>query len=195
MDTAETAVTVVMTMKHLLARFRLPQAVLIWGVFAASCTATGIATSSQTPLPTVAAGTAPAGACVPTERQPFAGGLPGYPATALIGGDLAYLGQAQWRTDTDEKAPWLWRTEPHTKRLVLRAERLDASRTALTFDLGPAQESPDGSRFAPEWGGNLLYGGYVGLGGPKLPEPGCWRLSIVSGSSSDAITIRVVPKT
>jgi hypothetical protein len=136
----------------------------------------------------------PPGPCQPTQRQPFPGGLPGYPTTALVGGNLAYLGSSTWRVSTEEKAPFLWRTEPHSKRLFLRAERIDATRAAITFDLGPPQESPDGSRFPAEWGGNLLYGGYVGLGGPKLPELGCWRLAVVGGSTTDAIVVEVVPK-
>jgi len=88
----------------------------------------------------------------------------------------------------------LWRTADHGKRLKLVATRTDASVTPIVFDLGPAQPSPDGTTFAPEWGGDLIYGGYVGLGRPKLPELGCWRLSLVGGTSDDAIIVRVVPK-
>ncbi len=149
-------------------------------------------TGAQTPVATSVVASpnpAPPGACEPTKVQPIAG-APG----ALVGGNLAYLGSPQWRLSTDEKAPWLWRTADHTKRLKLSAERTDARITPIVFDLGPPQQSPDGTKFAAEWGGELIYGVYVGLGGPKLPELGCWRLSIVGGTPDDAIIVRVVPK-
>jgi hypothetical protein len=147
-------------------------------------------TDGQTPVAKTASPTSvPTGACDPTKVQPFAG-APG----ALIGGNLAYLGTAQWRLNRDEKAAWLWRTTDHTVRLKLSAERTDARIAPVVFDLGPRQPSPDGTKFAPEWGGDLIYGGYVGLGGPKLPEVGCWRLSTVGGALEDATTIRVVLK-
>jgi hypothetical protein len=137
---------------------------------------------------------APPGPCEPTKPQQFTGA----PA-ALIGGNLAYLGPAQWRVDTDEKGPWLWRTTDRTQRLRLIGQRLDATRPTLEFDLGPPQELPaevgkSQTTFAPEWGSIIGYGGYVGLGGLKLPELGCWRLSIKGGAPSDAIVVKVIPK-
>ena len=134
----------------------------------------------------------PPGPCEPTTPQPF-GGAP----AALVGGNLAYLGPAQWRVDTDEKGPWLWRTNDRTQRLRLIAQRLDANRATIEFDLGPQQELPGEIgkpqvTFAPEWGSTVGYGGYVGLSGPKLPELGCWRLSIKNGTLNDAVVVRVV---
>ena|SRR2546425_228497 len=116
----------------------------------------------------------PATECNVTRPQAFAGGADGQ---AVVGGDLAYLGSTTWRINTDEKAAWLWRTSDKTQRLRLKAQRIDARTQELTIDLGPAQELPRGSAdaptFAPVWGGSLAYGGYVGLGGPRLPEVGC----------------------
>ena len=143
-----------------------------------------------TPSPTAAL----PGPCEPTKPQAIVGA----PA-ALVGGDLAYLGPAHWRVDTDEKAAWLWRTTNRTQRLRLIAQRIDANRTSIEFDLGPPQELPaevgkPPSSFLPEWGSNVGYGGYVGLSAPKLPEVGCWRLSIKGGTPSDSIVIQVVAK-
>ena len=155
-------------------------------VVASACDGATIVTPKET--------IAPPGPCEPTKPQAFVGA----PA-ALVGGNLAYLGRAQWRVDTDEKAPWLWRTSNRTQRLRLIAQRIDANRTSIEFDLGPPQELPGevgkaSSSFLPEWGSNVGYGGYVGLSGPKLPEVGCWRLSIKEGSPSDSIVIEVVAK-
>lgn len=144
-----------------------------------------------TPSPTVA----PPGPCEPTKPQPLVGA-----PVALIGGNLAYVGRAQWRVDTVEKAGWLWRTDDRTQRLRLVAQRLDANRASIEFDLGPPQRLPveEGAparpSLPPEWGSNVGYGGYVGLPGPKLPEVGCWRLSIKGETPTDAIVIQVVPK-
>jgi hypothetical protein len=144
-------------------------------------------TDRETPAPGTSA------TCDVTPPSTFVGGN----GRAIVGGDLAYLGSTTWRLNTDEKGPWLWRTSDKTQRLRLQAERLDARTKDLTFDLGPAQELPrataDAPTFAPEWGSNMGYGGYVGLGGPKLPELGCWRLSVVGGNSDDAIVVRVGP--
>lgn len=144
-----------------------------------------------TPSPTAA----PPGPCEPTKAQSLGGSR-----TAVIGGNLAYLGPTQWRLDTDEKAGWLWRTNDRTQRLRLVAQRLDANRASIEFDLGPAQQlpveegAPAPATFPPEWGSGLGYGGYAGLPAPKLPEVGCWRLSIKGGTPTDAVVIRVVPK-
>jgi hypothetical protein len=159
---------------------------LLLAVIVCACDAANVVT----PSPSIAL----PGPCEPTKPQPFVGA----PA-ALVGGNLAYLGPAQWRVDTDEKAPWLWRTVDRTQRLRLIAQRLDANRASIEFDLGPPQELPaevgkPQTTFAPEWGSTIGYGGYVGLGGPKLPELGCWRLSIKSGAPSDAIVVQVITK-
>jgi hypothetical protein len=136
----------------------------------------------------------PPGPCTTTAPQPFPGGEG---AVALVGGNLAYLGPSTWRLNTDEKAAWLWRTNDRTLRLKLRATRTDATVTPRMIDLGPALEVPlaQGSNaptFMPEWGGGFGYGGYFGLGGPKLPEAGCWRLAVEGGADADAIVVRVV---
>lgn len=129
---------------------------------------------------------APPGACEPTARQALGS------TTALVGGNLAYGGLPVWHADFEEKEGWYWRTNDRTKRLMLRAERIDALSAIVTKDLGPPQEH--GGFVTPaEWGGNLVYGGYVGLGGLRLPEPGCWRVSIIGGGSGDAVVLRAIP--
>jgi hypothetical protein len=76
---------------------------------------------------------------------------------------------------------------------MLRAERIDGGSSVVTKDLGPPQELDDGFVLPAEWGRNLVYGGYVGLGGLRLPEPGCWRVSIIGGGSEDAVVLRAIP--
>ena len=129
---------------------------------------------------------APSGTCEPTARRALGN------ATALVGGNLAYGGLAEWRAAFDEKAPWFWRTNDRTQRLMLRAARIDAGSSVVTKDLGPPQEVHDGFVRPAEWGGNLVYGGYVGLGGLRLPEPGCWRVSIVGGRPDDAVVLGAI---
>ena len=136
----------------------------------------------------------PPGQCTTTAPQPFPGGGGGL---AIVGGNLAYLGPSTWRLNTDEKAAWLWRTNDRTQRLKLRATRTDTNVPPLVIDLGPPLMIPlaQGSNaptFMPEWGGRFGYGGYFGLGGPKLPEAGCWRLAVEGGADADAIVVLVV---
>ena len=91
----------------------------------------------------------------------------------------------------------MWRTNDRTQRLKLRATRTDATVALRVIDLGPPLEIPlapgsNAPTFMPEWGGGFGYGGYFGLGGPKLPEAGCWRLAVEGGADADAIVVRVV---
>jgi hypothetical protein len=114
MDAAAACVTV-MNMRQVLARSWLPQAVLVWGVLALSCAAPAVATSSQPPLPTVAAPTASVVAtAAPSPARPSATAAPGLCSNpqmttrAVIGRyfDLSTSGDVQAVSDCFAKA---WR--------------------------------------------------------------------------------------